>query len=112
MYFIENSFFFLSGLLNAKISFSFFFFLQQHQSHRDTDLASLMAAAVADEKQLRALTRSSRSSGSNIGGSSGETTIEKVTLSPVAAASIAGLPPQTSITIAPSPSSSKEVNLI
>lgn len=77
------------------------------QSHRD-GLANLMAAAVADEKQLRALTRASRSSSSTAAslntGTSNETTIEKVTLSPVAAASIAGLPPQTSITLAPSPS--------
>lgn len=67
------------------------------------DLAQLMAAAAADEKQLQALTRNSRLSGLGKSSASGtsETTIEKVTLSPVAAASIAGLPPQTSITIAP-----------
>lgn len=61
----------------------------------------MAAAAAADEKQLRALTRSSRSSASsNANMNTGsETSIEKVTLSPVAAASIAGLPPQTSITV-------------
>lgn len=60
-----------------------------------------MAAVAADEKQFaRALTRSSRSSSNSSSLTAGtETTIDKVTLSPVAAASIAGLPPQTSITV-------------
>lgn len=72
----------------------------------------MAAAAAADEKQLRAMSRSNRSSSSSLGAGSSETTIEKVTLSPVAAASIAGLPPQTSITIAPSPSSSSSQQVI
>lgn len=59
-----------------------------------------MAAVAAEEKQLRALTRSSRSSSNSSSLNAGaDTGIDKVTLSPVAAASIAGLPPQTSITV-------------
>lgn len=69
------------------------------QQHRDEVTASLMAAVAAEEKQLRALTRSSRSSSNSSSVNAPETTIDKVTLSPVAAASIAGLPPQTSITV-------------
>lgn len=72
------------------------------------DFAHLMAAAAAaqsgDDKHLRTMSRSRGSGASerSSSASTNETTIEKVTLSPVAAASIAGLPPQTSITIAPS----------
>lgn len=48
------------------------------------DLASMMTAANVDEKQLRSITRSSRSSNNSASiGNSNETTIEKVTLSSV-----------------------------